>query len=62
MNPAPIAESSLFLVFAALVGAGMGLPISEDAVLLFTGALTDLITGIGNCIDFDGTTTCTPGF
>lgn len=41
MNPAPIAESSLFLVFAALVGAGMGLPISEDAVLLFTGALAE---------------------
>ncbi len=26
-----------------------------------SGALDKLITGIGNCIDFSGTTTCLPG-
>jgi Flp pilus assembly pilin Flp len=30
-------------------------------VALLSGALTALITGVGNCIDFDGTTTCLPG-
>jgi Flp pilus assembly pilin Flp len=30
-------------------------------VALLSGALAALITGVGNCIDFDGTTTCLPG-
>ena len=41
------------LIAAAIVAVG---------VLLFTGALTSLITGIGNCIDFKASTPCTPGF
>ena len=36
-----LSKGSLFVVFAALVGAGMGLPISEDAVVLGTGALSE---------------------
>lgn len=36
-----LSKGSLFIVFAALVGAGMGLPISEDAVVLGTGALSE---------------------
>lgn len=35
------AHGSLLLIFAALLGAGMGLPISEDVVLLTTGALSE---------------------
>lgn len=40
MLPSP-ADGSLVLVFAALLGAGMGLPISEDAVIVATGAFAD---------------------
>jgi Flp pilus assembly pilin Flp len=40
------------LIAAAIVAVG---------VLLFTGALTKLITGIGNCIDFVAGG-CNPGF
>jgi len=29
---------------------------------LMTGAISNMITGIGNCIDFNNGTTCTPGF
>lgn len=39
--PEFLTEGSLLLVYAALVGAGMGLPINEDTVILATGALAD---------------------
>ena len=29
---------------------------------LMTGAINNMIEGIGNCIDFNNTSTCTPGF
>lgn len=29
-------------------------------VTFLTGALTSMITGIGNCIDFDSTSVCAP--
>lgn len=32
------------------------------AVVLFGGALTDMAEGIGDCIDFDNSTACDPGF
>lgn len=32
------------------------------AVVLFGGALTDMAEGIGDCIDFDNSTSCDPGF
>lgn len=35
-----LASGSLALIFAAFVGAGVGVPISEDAVILATGALS----------------------
>ena len=41
------------LIAAAIVAVG---------ILLFTGALNSLITGIGDCIDFDTVTPCNPGF
>ena len=31
-------------------------------LLLMTGALTDMITNIGYCIDFTSSTLCDPGF
>lgn len=36
-----LAEGSLALVFAALLAAGMGLPVNEDTVILATGAMAD---------------------
>ena len=30
-------------------------------IILFGDALTDMATGIGECIDFDGGTVCNPG-
>ena len=36
-----LTEGSLMLVYAALLAAGMGLPISEDTVILATGAMAD---------------------
>lgn len=31
-------------------------------LLLFTGALQNMIQGIGNCVDFSNSTACEPGF
>lgn len=39
--PEFLAEGSLALVFAALIAAGMGLPVNEDTVILATGAMAD---------------------
>ncbi len=39
--PEFLAEGSLALIYAALVGAGFGLPISEDTVILATGAMAE---------------------
>lgn len=30
-------------------------------VAVLTSALNSLMTGVGNCVDFDGATTCLPG-
>ena len=40
------------LIALALLGAGF----------FFKNAVLDLATGIGNCIDFNNKTTCSPGF
>ena len=32
------------------------------AIVIFNGALLNLAGGIGNCIDFNNTTVCKPGF
>ncbi len=41
MIPEFLQQGSVFVVFLALVGAGLGLPISEDIVILASGAMTD---------------------
>lgn len=41
------------LIAAAIVAVG---------ILVYSGALTDMANGIGDCIDFDGATACNPGF
>ena len=41
------------LIAAAIVAVG---------IIVFSGALTSMATGISSCIDFTATTTCNPGF
>ena len=41
------------LIAAAIVAVG---------TLVYSGALTSMATGIGNCIDFSSATACSPGF
>ena len=49
------------LVEYALLSGLIALTLMAAAVLLaMTGALQDMATGIGNCIDFDSSTSCAP--
>ena len=50
------------LIEYALLGGVIAAAIMAIVALaLFSGALTDMATGISNCIDFDGTSICNPG-
>lgn len=54
-------EDGQDLIEYAMLGGLIALAIL-GAVVLFGSALTDMATGIGECIDFDSGTTCAPGF
>jgi Flp pilus assembly pilin Flp len=41
------------LIAAAIVAVG---------ILIYSGALTSMATGISNCIDFSAASACNPGF
>ncbi len=45
----------------ALLGALVAAAIVA-ALALFTNAINTMVTGISNCIDFNKSTTCSPGF
>ena len=49
------------LIEYAMLGGLIALGIL-GVVLLMTGAISDMINGIGNCIDFDNNSTCEAGF
>ena len=44
----------------AMLGGLIALAIIAVGVAFFSGAIEDMFTGIGNCIDFDSTTGCAP--
>ena len=44
----------------AMLGGLIALAIIAVGVLGFKGAITDMFTGIGDCIDFKSSTTCAP--
>ena len=46
------------LIEYAMLGGLIAGAILLVGVLVFSGALTSMATGIGECIDFDGLTTC----
>lgn len=49
------------LIEYALLGGLIALTLMAAAVLLaLTGALQEMASGIGNCIDFDSTSDCSP--
>ena len=47
------------LIEYAMLGGLVALAIA-GAVLVLSGAISDMATGIGNCIDFKASTTCSP--
>ncbi len=56
----PINERGQDLVEYALLSGMIALAIIGVSALFLTGALTDMVTGIGYCVDFDTLTTCDP--
>jgi Flp pilus assembly pilin Flp len=46
-----------YAMLGGLIAAGI-----VAVLVLFGGKINDMITGIGNCIDFTNSTACTPGF
>lgn len=55
-------EEGQDLIEYAMLGGLIAAAIVAVGILLFTGALNSLFTGIGNCVDFNSGTACTPGF
>lgn len=47
------------LIEYAMLGGLIAIALAAG-VLLFSGAISDMSTGIGNCIDFDSGSTCVP--
>jgi Flp pilus assembly pilin Flp len=56
----PQSEQGQDLIEYAMLGGLIALAIIGVGILALTGALNDLFGGIGNCVDFDSTTTCDP--
>jgi Flp pilus assembly pilin Flp len=54
-------ENGQDLLEYALLG-GLVAAAIVAVLVLFTGALNTMFTNIGNCIDFDSATACSPGF
>jgi Flp pilus assembly pilin Flp len=46
-----------YAMLGGLIAAGI-----VAVLVLFGGKINTMITGIGNCIDFTNSTSCTPGF
>ena len=47
------------LIEYAMLGGLIAIALAAGA-LVFSGALADMSTGIGDCIDFKSSSTCTP--
>lgn len=56
----PINERGQDLVEYALLSGMIALAIIGVTALFLTGALTSMVTGIGNCVDFNQGTVCNP--
>ena len=48
------------LIEYAMLGGLIAVAIITVGALAYQGALTSMASGIGDCIDFDGTTPCAP--
>ncbi len=55
-----ISERGQDLVEYAIFTGIIALTLMAVGALFLTGALADMATGIGNCIDFNATTVCSP--
>jgi Flp pilus assembly pilin Flp len=55
-------ESGQDLIEYAMLGGLIAAAIVAVGVLVFSGALNSMASGISNCIDFSKSTTCAPGF
>lgn len=53
-------EGGQDLIEYAMLGGLIALAIIAVGTLAFSGALTSMATGIGDCIDFKKSTTCNP--
>ncbi len=56
----PRSERGQDLIEYAMLGGLIAAAILAVGVLAFSGALSSMATGIGNCIDFNKSTTCGP--
>ncbi len=56
----PTSERGQDLVEYALLSGMIALAIIGVTALFLTGALTDMVTGIGYCVDFVKTSPCDP--
>ncbi len=56
----PISERGQDLVEYAIFTGVIALTLMAVGALFLTGALADMATGIGNCVDFVATTPCAP--
>ncbi len=54
----PLDERGQDLIEYALLGGVVALALMVAGLAGFSGALTDLFGGIGDCIDFDSSTDC----
>jgi Flp pilus assembly pilin Flp len=59
-NRLAIESGQDLLEYALLGGLIAAAIVAVIALGTMTGAITDMANGIGNCIDFDKTTTCGP--
>jgi Flp pilus assembly pilin Flp len=56
----PQSEQGQDLIEYAMLGGLIALAIIGVGIAAFTGALTGLFQGIGDCIDFDSASNCEP--
>jgi Flp pilus assembly pilin Flp len=56
----PQSERGQDLIEYAMLGGLIALAIIGVGVAVLTGALNDLFSGVGRCVDFDSGSTCDP--
>ncbi len=56
----PRSERGQDLIEYAMLGGLIAAAILAVGILAFSGTLSSMATGIGNCIDFNKSTTCGP--